>query len=175
MDPLDLFERGSSWTASKISGAKDLLDSPTGCDKWSVRSLVNHLLDGAEFFAGSAQGKEVERPGPEPRELLGDDPVAQYEDARQAILEAYKDPAVQEKTGPLLGIAFCDHLIHGWDLAKGTGQAATIPPDLAEAAFQMLNGRLTSETRGDAFKEEVNVDEDASPQDKLLAYVGRQP
>ena len=75
----------------------------------------------------------------------------------------------------MLGIAFCDQLIHGWDLATATGQDATMPDDLAEAAFATLDGRLTDDQRRSAFKAAVEVPDDASAQDKLLAYTGRRP
>lgn len=81
-------------------------------------------------------------------------------------------PAMQ-----ILGIAFCDQLIHGWDLAKATGQDTTMPEDLAAAAWGFLDGRLPDEARGPGrnFKVAVPVSDDASVQDKLIAYCGRQP
>jgi uncharacterized protein (TIGR03086 family) len=107
--------------------------------------------------------------------LTGDDPAATYEESRQETLRAHREPGAVEKAGPLLGIAFCDQLIHGWDLAVATGQDATMPDDLAQAAFAMLNGQLTDDRRGNAFKPAIDVPDDASAQDKLLAYTGRQP
>lgn len=176
MDLLDLYERGSSWTASKISGAKDMLDSPTECDQWDVRALVNHLVSVKDLFVGAAKGEQVGGP-PQgaPPDVVGDDPVTAYEDARGEILAAFREPGAVDKAGQMLGIAFADSLIHGWDLAKGTGQAASMPPDLAEAAYQLLNGQLTDDRRGDSFKPAVSVPDDASMQDKLLGYMGRQP
>jgi uncharacterized protein (TIGR03086 family) len=175
MDLLDLYDRASAWTAKKVAGAKEKLDSPTECKEWSARDLVNHLIDGAEYFAGTAKGKKVDPPAPNPPDLLNGDPVSAFEESRRSVLEAYKDPKALEKNGMTLGIAFSDTLIHGWDLAKGTGQDAKMPPDLAEAAFNMLNGRLTDENRGRAFEPPVEVPKDASAQERLLAYVGRKP
>jgi hypothetical protein len=37
------------------------------------------------------------------------------------------------------------------------------------------NGRLTDDQRGSGFKPAVDVRDNASTQDKLLAYTGRQP
>jgi len=175
MDPLDLFQRGSDWTASKIPAAADQLDAKTRCEDWQVRDLLNHVLETQRFFASTARGEEASPPSANPPALIGDDPAADFEKSRQGVLSAFGEPGVVEKTGPSLGIAFCDTLIHGADLAQATGQDDTMPRDLAEAAFSMLDGRLTDDRRGDAFKSAVDVTANASAQDKLLAYTGRQP
>jgi uncharacterized protein (TIGR03086 family) len=172
---LDQYDRASRWTKSKIEGVQDDLDAPTACDKWDARTLVNHLVEGAEYFAGSAKGEQVDPPSPEPSETVNGDPAEAYEEARRSILEAYSEDGAVEKTGPLLGIALADTVVHGWDLAKGTGQDTTIPDGLAEAALSVIDGQLTPDRRGEAFKPEVKVGADASPQEKLLAYTGRQP
>jgi uncharacterized protein (TIGR03086 family) len=175
MDLLDLFERGTDWTASKIPGAANKLDAKTQCDEWDVRTLLNHVIDTQQYFAATARGEEAALPKPTPPALIGDDPVAAYEQIRQETLRAYREPGVIEKTGPSLGIAFVDQLIHGADLAKATGQDAKMPEDLAQAAFAMIDGRLTDDQRGNGFKPAVTVPDDAPIQDKLLAYTGRQP
>jgi uncharacterized protein (TIGR03086 family) len=80
-----------------------------------------------------------------------------------------------EKTGPSLGIAFSDQLLHGWDVARATGQDDTMPEGLPEAAYEVIHGRFTDEQRKGVFKPEISVGPDASPQEKLLAYTGRRP
>jgi uncharacterized protein (TIGR03086 family) len=65
--------------------------------------------------------------------------------------------------------------LHGWDLAKATRQDTTMPKGLPEAAYEMIHGRFTDEQRKGVFKPEVPVNADASAQDKLLAYAGRDP
>jgi uncharacterized protein (TIGR03086 family) len=179
MDPLELYEKASDWTKSKIAGAKDKLDSNTACEGWSARDLINHLLSGKDIFVGATEGKGPSGP-PQgaPPELLGDgDPVEAFEDVRTAVLDAYGKEGVLEnpQMQMMAGIAFVDTLAHGWDLAKGTGQDTTMPPGLADAAMGAIGGRLTAESRGNAFKSEVEVAPDASTQDKFIAYMGRQP
>ena len=175
MDLLDLFERGTDWTASKIPAAKGQLEAKSPCEDWQVRDLLNHMIETQQFFMATARGKEAPLPSPMPPALIGDDPVAAYKRSRNETLDAYRQPGVIEKTGPSLGIAFCDSLIHGADLARATGQDATMPDDLAQAALAMLDGRLTDDQRGGAFKKAVDVAAGASAQDKLLAYTGREP
>ena len=175
MDLLDLFERGTDWTASKVAGATDQLAGPTPCEDWDVRTLLDHMIDSQHYFLATARGEEASLPRPSPPSLIGDDPVGVYEQTRQATLAAFREPGVVDKTGPMLGIAFVDQLIHGSDLARATGQDATMPDDLAQAAFAMVDGRLTPENRGTGFKPALDAPEAASAHDKLLAYTGRQP
>jgi uncharacterized protein (TIGR03086 family) len=174
-DLLDLYGRASEWTLARVAGASDQLDAPTPCDEWDVRSLMNHMLDTKNYFVGKARGEDVSLPSPDPPELLGEDPVADFEQGRDETLRTFGEAGVVERTGPALGIAFCDQLIHGWDLARATRQDATMPADLAEAAYEMLHGRLPDEQRRGAFKPEIVPAPDAGAQEKLLRYTGRDP
>ena len=173
LDLLDLYKRASEWTASKVAGATSKLDARTPCDQWDVRTLLNHMLDTQKYFVGAARGEDVSPPAATPPALLGDDPRADFEHARSDMVRTYGAPGVIEKTGPSLGIAFSDQLLHGWDLAKATGQDATMPKGLPDAAFEMIHGRFTDDQRKGIFKPEVDVPADASAQDKLLGYTGR--
>jgi uncharacterized protein (TIGR03086 family) len=174
MDLLDLYERGSAWTAEKIKGAVGNLDAPTRCDEWSVRAVINHLLHGHQIFQGAARGEPISPPQGAPPEVMGDDPAGEFESGRQATVEAFRQGDAAEKYGQALGIAFADTIIHGSDIAQATGQDATIPPDLAEAAKGMVGG-LPAEGVPGLFKARVDVGDDASASDKLLAHVGRTP
>jgi len=175
LDLLDLYDRASTWTVSKVAGATGNLDATTACDEWDVRTLMNHMLETQNYFVGAARDDDVSPPSPTPPDLLGTDPVADFNRARAEILSAYREPGIIEKTGPSLSIAFSDQLLHGWDLATATAQDATMPHGLPEAAYEMIHGRFTDDQRKGVFKPEVHVASDASAQDKLLAYTGRNP
>ena len=175
-DLLDLYSRASEWALDKVKGAANELDSDTPCDRWDVRELMNHMLETQQYFVGSARGEDASPPGQTPpTTLLGDDPVSDFAHAREETMRTFGDKAVQEKTGPALGIAFSDSLLHGWDLAKATGQDTTMPTGLAEAAYQTIHGKFTDEQRKGVFKPEIQVPDDAPAQDRLLAYTGRAP
>ena len=175
-DLLDLYSRASEWTLDKVKGAANALDSDTPCDEWHVRELMNHMLETQRYFVGSARGENVSPPGQTPpTTLLSDKPVSDFKRAREETMSTYSDKDVLEKTGPTLGIAFADQLLHGWDLAKATGQDTTMPAGLAEVAYKTIHGRFTDEQRKGVFKPAVNVSDNASAQDKFLAYAGRDP
>jgi uncharacterized protein (TIGR03086 family) len=187
MDMIDLFDRATAWTAIRVARAQDELDTATPCDEWNVRRLIDHLLAGQQMFASGPSGGTITPPAGPPPELVGDDPASQYEQARKATINAYAQPGVIAGTvkggggevpaAQILGVAFCDQLVHGWDLARATGQDATMPPDLVAVAWQLLEGRIPDEARGQgrSFKAAVLAPEGASDQDRLIAYCGRTP
>lgn len=172
---LDLYGRASEWTGSKVIGAASRLDAATPCDEWNVRTLMNHMLDTQNYFVSVALGQDASPPSANPPELLGDDPVDAFERARAQVLSAFEKPDVVERTGMSLGIAASDQLLHGWDLAQATGQEASMPDGLAEAAFHLIHGRFTDEQRIGIFKPEVSVGPDATAQERFLGYTGRDP
>jgi uncharacterized protein (TIGR03086 family) len=174
-DFADLYGRAGDWAATKVAGAASILGAATTCDEWDVRTLINHMLDTQNYFAGVARGDSARPPSSAPPDLVGQDPVAAFERARADVLTAFGAPGVLEKTGPSLGIAFSDMLLHGWDVAKSTGQDTAMPDGLADAAFKMIHGRFTDEQRKGVFKPEIAVAADAPAQTKLLAYTGRDP
>jgi uncharacterized protein (TIGR03086 family) len=175
LDLLDLYERASAWNVSKVSVAADRLDGATPCDEWDVRTLLNHMLDTQNYFVNAARGTQAPPPSSPPPELLSDNPVEDFERSRNEIISAFSAQGVLDRTGPSLGIAFSDLLLHGWDLAKATDQDTKMPEGLADAAYQMIHGRFTNDQRKGVFKPEVQLGRDASAEDKLLAYTGRDP
>jgi uncharacterized protein (TIGR03086 family) len=174
-DLLDHYARASSWTLGHVKGAVDQLDEPTPCDGWSVRTLMDHMLDTQRYFIGAARGEKVSPPSPSPPGLAGDDPVAAFDRGRSELLAAFGEPGAIETTGPALGIAFADQLLHGWDLAKATGQDTVMPDGLPAVAYGVIHGRFTDEQRVGLFKPAVAVPPTATPQEKLLGYTGRDP
>ncbi len=174
-NPLDLYEQASSWTLSKVRGAAAHLDASTPCDGWEVRDLLSHMLETQRYFVDAALGKEASPPGPQPTDELSDDPIGDFERGRTETIRTFGQDGVIERTGPSLGIAFSDQLLHGWDLAKATGQDTTMPTGLPEAAYELVHGAFTEDQRTGVFKPEVAIDGHASPQDRLLAFTGRAP
>jgi uncharacterized protein (TIGR03086 family) len=71
---------------------------------------------------------------------------------------------------------FMDVLIHTWDLARATGQDDTLDPDLVDACATMFLPDMPERGRAAGIVgPAVEVGADASPQDRLLAAMGRRP
>ncbi len=74
-------------------------------------------------------------------------------------------------------IVLADQLLHTWDLARALGRPHTMDADLAETTLQMMQRMMQPEFRGPGkgFAAEVPCPENASIQERLVAFSGRQP
>ena len=172
---MDRYRTASEWTLSKVARAGGQLQSPTPCDGWDVETLLNHMLQTQQYFVRSARGEQASISPEPPADLVGDDPAAAYEHGRDELIETFSADGVVERTGPALGIAFSDTLLHGWDVARATDQDTTMPQGLAQAAYDVVHGAFTDDQRQGVFGPELPVGDEASPQERLLAYTGRDP
>jgi uncharacterized protein (TIGR03086 family) len=158
----------------------DRWSNQSPCEKWTARDVVQHLVDVHGMFLGLV-GRAM-RPGP----AVDDDPVAAWASARDQVQADLDDPqrAAAEFDGVSGRSTFeeavdrfvCFDLnIHGWDLARATGQDERIEPSELPRLWR------TAESFGDAIRSEkvcgpaVEVPSDADEQDRLLAYLGRRP
>src|SRR4051794_21221767 len=121
---LEAYCQASAWTNDKVAGAATQLDAPTPCEAWDVRTVLNHMLDTQRYFARSVQGEDAAPPSPTPPSVLSDDPVADFARSRSDAIAAFSAPGVEDKARLSVGIAFSDQLLHGWDVARATGQDA---------------------------------------------------
>jgi uncharacterized protein (TIGR03086 family) len=172
---LDDYRRVAAWSSSITAGAVDRLDAATPCEGWDVRTLLNHIVDAQRSFAASARGEEVTWRPDAPPELIGDDPAGALDAARADTIAVFSEPGVIERTGITLGAAFGDLLIHTWDLAVATGQDATMPAGLAEQAYAISSAGFSDDQRDGILGPRVEVGADASAQERLLAFSGRDP
>lgn len=156
---------------------------PTPCAGVDVRTLVNHLVTGNLHFA--ALVKQTHRPDRD-ADYLGEDPLGAFQAAAAALREAFARPEVLGTVytapfGTAPGVALVhtriiEHLGHGWDLARSTGQPADFPDDVAERALAAAKGVLATrpEGPGSPFAPEVDVPADSPAIDRLAGFLGRQ-
>ena len=156
-------------------------DAPTPCDDWTARQLVGHVVDAQGMFLGF-----VGRSLPDDLPSVDDDPLAAWTAARDVVQGDLDDPerAAVEFDGMFGRQTFAqavdrflnfDLVVHGWDLARATGQDERIAPeDVArvQAAAEAFGDKM----RGPgAFGDAVEPPADADDQDRLLAFLGRDP
>jgi uncharacterized protein (TIGR03086 family) len=193
MEPMELVEQGFAWGRTRIVGIGDTpLDSPTPCDEWDLRQLVNHTVNAAATIAEiltADDGRDAWGSGARtPEDMANTDtswpnPVQAYDEVTGTIIRAVQD-APSDQTYPMGGarqpaimlaraVTF-DSVVHGWDIATATGQDPTIPAEVAEAFIELASA-LPDATRGLVFASPIDVPATASPSARLVGLLGRQP
>jgi len=161
-------DRAIEGTQAIIGGIRDeQWTAPTPCPGLDVRALVNHP------------------PPPRDADHLGGDPLAAFRRAAAELREALARPGVLAgnytlPVGTVPGVALAririvEHLGHGWDLARATGQLAGFPGDVTERALAAAKQQLANRPDGEdsPFASEVPVPAQAPAIDRLAGFPGR--
>src|SRR3954454_21097321 len=158
-------------TAGIVAGTRlDQMSDPTPDGDWDVRTLLNHVIAGNYWAAELTAGKTIEEVGDRlDGDLVANDPMAAWEPSAKAAAAAFEAPGALQAPcavsyGPVPGSVYAGHrfidvLIHGWDLAVATGQAAGLPADLVEACFAEVEPQIDMLRGSGAFGEELEVPE----------------
>jgi len=170
------------WAARVAAVPADRWDAPTPCTDWTVRDLVNHVV-GEDLWTGPLmRGATIAEVGDRfDGDLLGDDPVGGASAAAQeaAAVVAETLPAHGtvhlsygvEKADEYIHQLAADHLVHGWDLAAGTGQDRTLDTELVAAVAAWFADREEMSRAGGVIGPRGALTGD--PQADLLAGFGR--
>jgi uncharacterized protein (TIGR03086 family) len=181
----EIHEHALGATATVVDGvAERQLDLPTPCDGWSVRELLNHIVGGNFWAAELAVGKTIAEVGDRlDGDNLGDDLQAAYRTSAAAAKAAFNAPGAMDAPcavsyGPVPGSVYCGHrivdvVIHGWDLAKATGQDTTLDPELVDAVAAIVAPQIDMLEGSGMFGTTVVIASDADAQTRLLSTLGR--
>jgi uncharacterized protein (TIGR03086 family) len=180
-----LHQRALDETARVVAGiAEGQMHAATPCDGWDVRALLNHIVAGNLWAAELAAGNTIEGVGDRlDGDVLGDDALGAYEASAELAAAAFEAPGALDAPcavsyGPVPGSVYCGHrfvdvFIHGWDLAVATSQDTHLDPELVGAAYELLQGQADMVRASGMFGDDLAVSADASPQTRLLAFLGR--
>jgi uncharacterized protein (TIGR03086 family) len=164
------------------------LTDPTPCTDWDVAALIGHIVGGYQMFAAA-----LGAPLPSAAQVSpGDDNdlASSHRAASQAALSAFGSPGALDRSLALpigdmpgqvaLGLALTDAVVHGWDLAKATGQDASIDEGLAAMLLAGAEGSIGAEMRQPAgsmpvFAQPVPVGTDRPAGERLVGFLGRRP
>jgi uncharacterized protein (TIGR03086 family) len=174
---LDIWRQvASKWTEVSGQIRDDQWANPTPCDEWTVRRLVEHTL-GWQAEGGRLIGADVV-PGDDWNRIRTAFDAHLADPARLAgTVDAFAGVAKHDLAGFLIG----DLLIHSWDLARSIGADETLPPDAVEATTIGLHHAPPALLRGTdplghkMMAAALEVPNEASAQDKMLAFTGRRP
>ena len=169
----------------------DLLDEPTPCPAYTLGDLVDHVSGLALAFTAAARKAPV--PGAPERasgdaSRLGTDWRARLARELDALAEAWRDPAAWtgatraggvDLPGEIAGLVALDEVVvHGWDVARASGQSYAVDGDLLEVVHDFLAPLAQpgqESMRDGIFGPAITVPGDAPLLDRVIGLTGRDP
>lgn len=166
----------------------DQLDAPTPCDDYDVRDVLFHILGLAEAFRCAADkdlGGATSAPPGSIKTALPDNWREEIPHQLTALTDAWNNPAAWEGMTQAGGVdlpadiaakvALNELTMHGWDIARSTGQDFSIPDDLLQVSHDLLYPGTDQSEREPIFGPVVQVPDDAPLLDKVIGLGGRDP
>jgi uncharacterized protein (TIGR03086 family) len=151
---------------------------PSPVAGWTALDVVQHLV---EWPRGFLTGAGIELPALD----VEADPAAAWEQHVADIQAVLDDPAGRVLSNPHTGDRPVDEAIdqfytgdvwmHSWDLAKALGREPDLGQERCSAALAAMRPIEQLLRDSGQFGAAVPVADDAAPQDKLMAFIGRDP
>jgi len=145
---------------------------------WTALDIVTHLV---QWSRGFLRGAAIELPALD----VEADPVAAWKQHVIDIQAVLDDPAGRVLSNPHTGDKPVDEAIdqfytadvwmHSWDLAKALGREPDLGQERCSAALAGMEPMDQLLRDSGQFGPAVPVAHTASPQDRLIAFIGRDP
>jgi uncharacterized protein (TIGR03086 family) len=191
MDIVDLGPAAEQ-LAGLVAGAPDAeLGDPTPCPAYTLGDLIDHVGGLALAFTAAARkdgGHYANMQASGDSSRLGDGWRVRIPRDLAALAEAWRAPAAwdgmtriagDDAPAAIIGLTVADELVvHGWDIARATGQPYQCPPELLQAAHSFLVQFASPDLPAGPevpFGPSRAVPADAPLLDQVLALAGREP
>ncbi|RZS31366.1 uncharacterized protein (TIGR03086 family) [Herbihabitans rhizosphaerae] len=188
MSDAQLVARAAAPMVEIINDIKpDQLGMRTPCAEYDVRKLVNHLLFWGPSLVGAAYKESVPPPAEAETDVdLTEGDWAAVLDAHVArLVEAWSRPSAWEgvtSMGPMelpapliAGMVVGELVIHGWDLARATGQHPAWDEDVLEYLLEEVTRSAEQGRQMKVYGPEVIVPASSATVDRVLGLAGRDP
>ncbi|MGW0810909.1 TIGR03086 family metal-binding protein [Nonomuraea sp. NPDC002799] len=157
------------------------LAAATPCAGWTVRDLIDHMNTEHEAISEGLLNAFI---------TLDPDPRRAFPQAAARWRAAFGQPGLLERDihipkygvrypcRQILSIHLADMLTHHWDISRAIGLDPDLPADLLSVAVpvaQALPAEGALRGPGRTYASPVQVQENASPTDLLVAALGRSP
>jgi len=170
----------------------DELSGPTPCPAYTLGDLIEHVGGLALAFRAAAEKDTASpyvngTPSGDASRLQGDWRERISADLA-ALARAWAKPdawtgmtriAQQDAPAEMVGVTVADELVvHGWDVARATGQPYSAEPELLGAAQTFLGFFASPDAPAGPevpFGPSRPVADDSAPLDRVLALAGRDP
>jgi uncharacterized protein (TIGR03086 family) len=162
------------------------LDTPTPCGDWDLRTLLNHTILWTSYSAERrAHGESVAE------DLMNKDftadPGFREDYARQIgkAVQAWSAPEAWAGTRNVMGDAtpaadvgamlLMETALHGWDVARATGQQFRTDEQTAEALEDIVQAQAELFRKYQGFADAVEPPRNATAFERALTLSGRDP
>jgi len=162
----------------------DQLDAPTPCSEFDVRGLLNHILYWGPSLTGAARKESV--PPPAEADVFDEHWARRLEAQIDRLVDAWSDPAAWQGTTLLGGtyempadlvggMVLGELVVHGWDLARATGQEPKWDEDVIEFVHDEVAKSAEQGREMGVYGAAVPVPATASTLERALGLTGRDP
>lgn len=167
----------------------DELGSPTPCPAYTLGDLIDHVGGLALAFSAAARkagGPYVEQTPSGQAGRLGADWRERITADLQDLARAWGEPgawsgmtriARMDAPAEMVGLTAADELVvHGWDVARATGQPYAVEPPMLDAAQRFLSQFASPDAPAGpevTFGPSRQVPGDAPMLDRIVALAGR--
>ena len=161
------------------------LAGPTPCTDYDLRTLLRHFVgtSGAFVKAGETKALAADDPWGSNATLDEQNWADQLAGQVDAMGQAWS--RAEAWTGSIEGaqmpppaigeLGLIEVLLHGWDVARATGQSLHVSDDLGAELLRCLQPTLDQGREFDVYGPEVTVPADASSFTRALGLSGRDP
>lgn len=163
------------------------LDAPTPCRDFDLRALINHVTGTTSALARVGRRLPLDADDPYGARLDPSRGDWQHELASNIsdLAAVWSKPEAWEGTVDMGGgenpavmigeMAVAEILLHGWDLARATGQDLTVPEPLARELLRSVEQTAELGRSMGAYGPVVTVRADSGAFERALAASGRDP
>lgn len=150
----------------------------TPCSEYDVKGLTGHLLNSIMVLGGMVDADFSMRDDTDSVERL-------VTGAARPALDAWHRHGLEGEValGPnsmpakvAVSVFSIEFLVHAWDYAVAVGRDVKAPDALAEYVLGLAQNLIKSfEREAAGFDEPIEIPDEASALDRLVAFTGRQP
>jgi uncharacterized protein (TIGR03086 family) len=165
--------------------ADDDLAAPTPCPDYTVGDLLDHVDGLSAAFTMAALKTPLEGTGTGDASRLPPDFRESVPRRLAELAQAWRAPQAWEGMtraggvdlpGEVAGAVALDELVlHGWDLARATGQPFDVDENLLQVVYGFVSSIGPDDRDGSLFGPAVEVDSNAPLLDRVLGLSGRDP
>jgi uncharacterized protein (TIGR03086 family) len=182
-----LMAAAAAEAARVVDGAAGTpVDSPTPCTDWDLRTLLNHTILWTAYSAERrAHGESVAEDLISKDFTAAPDYAADYQAQLARATAAWSEPEAWERELSVMGSAakasdvgfmlIMETVLHGWDVARATGQDYHCDEQLARAVLTTVQAQADMFRQYQGFAGIVPVPDDAPAFDRALGLSGRDP